>query len=122
LALNLFYLFSPPATAVLGARRCQQECDANEAACFAGCEQGRTDNSPDWDNNPDYQNCTSDCDADWTHCSMTALTCGSGSGDVCFSCSVHTQVVCTGVAPYLSCYQAYQDFTCFSGTGFPYCY
>lgn len=95
LALNLFYLFSPPATATLSARRCQQECDANENACFAACLAGRSAYTPMWDLGPDYANCTSECDSTWTSCSMTALTCAEpGPGDDCFQCDFITQQGC----------------------------
>ena|SRR5581483_3953570 len=118
LALNVFYFFSPPATAVLGARRCQQECDANQGACGAACLAGRSVYTPMWDLGPDYVNCVQDCDAAWTSCSMSAITCAEpGPGNDCWQCDFITQTSCdwfpVGDDFAYICYDSYQNSFCY---------
>jgi hypothetical protein len=130
LALNVFYLFSSPATAVLGAKICQQECDAERAACWDACNKARAANSPEWDENGDYSACTSDCNSTWSTCSGNAITCspGVGGGDVCFNCFITTDYDCVcldvedGVCVDEVCYETYQGQECDGGSSSPFCF
>jgi hypothetical protein len=118
LALNLFYLFSPPATAVLGAKRCQQECDAEKAAADAACDDALEAFSDGW------QTCRQDARLQFQSCSGSAITCGAGSHDVCFLCNVFTETACEPLESGDEyCYQVYQYLVC-DGTPeiSPYCY
>jgi hypothetical protein len=53
------------------AARCQQECDAELAGCYAGCQGYGSE-------------CLQECDASYSYCSYGAHTCPDGSAS-CFS-------------------------------------
>ncbi len=111
LALNVFFMLSPIGSVTLGARRCQQECDGEQAACYGNCSSDYTEGTDE------YYGCRRSCQNYWQQCTQSAITCYSENPDPhCYDCTTwcEVQVDDTCVQWAQDCYEVgYSNFCLF---------
>jgi hypothetical protein len=95
IALNAVFIFSPPATATVGAIACRQDCDNSVSECKSWCDQDFEVNSEDW------ENCQTDCTEYWDQfCFNYSTWCNDwceNNGQYYYCWRVgETQVQCSG--------------------------
>src|SRR5690349_2015832 len=90
-------VMSPIFTVTVGARRCQQDCDAQygfdqngNSACYSACSD-RFGNGTTEDNN-----CNQQCDDYWNSCSETAIWCGEPYDPGTYTCAISCYDNCDG--------------------------
>jgi hypothetical protein len=78
IALNVFFVLSPPATATVSAARCQQECEAeygSGGSCVPECDYQYYNQTGGGVSYDDWQACRTQCNSYYTSCSMSAVNC-----------------------------------------------